>query len=143
MDAYESLARADQVAAFAAEDVELLARSGYMVGRDDDYVAGLERAHDLHIAAGDVPRAIRCAFWIGHNMLSRGEMARARGWFGRAKRALEDDGRDCVERGYLPIPVWLEQMAGGDYEVGYATAAEAAKVDERFGDADLIWLARG
>ena len=32
---------------------------------------------------------------------------------------------DCVERGYLLIPQWLEQMARGDFEAGYATAADA------------------
>jgi hypothetical protein len=49
---------------------------------------------------------------------------------------------DCVERGYLLIPVWLEQMVSGDYEAGHETAAEAAAIGERFGDADLVWLAR-
>jgi hypothetical protein len=71
--AYESLTRADQVDPLAAEDLELLARSAYMLGRDDQYVVGLERAHGLYVAAGNVPPAVRCAFWIGHNMLFRGE----------------------------------------------------------------------
>jgi len=34
-DAYESLSRADQAAPMGAEDLELLARSAYMLGRDD------------------------------------------------------------------------------------------------------------
>ena len=143
MHAYELLSRADQGAPLSAEDLELLARSAYMVGRDDDYVAGLERAHDLYLGAGDVPRAVRCAFWIGHNTLFRGRTARARGWFARAKRALESDERDCVERGYLLLPALLEQMGRGDYEAGHATAAQAAEIGARFGDADLAWLGRG
>jgi DNA-binding NarL/FixJ family response regulator len=142
LDAYESLSRADQVEALGAEDLEFLARSAYMVGNDDDYLAGLERAHDLHLAAGVIPPAVRCAFWIGHNLLFRGQTARATGWFGRAQRLLEREARDCVERGYLLIPVWLEQMRKGDYDGGLRTAAQAAEIGERFGEADLVWLAR-
>jgi DNA-binding NarL/FixJ family response regulator len=113
-----------------------------MLGRDDEYVTGLERAQRAYLDGGDVPRAVRCAFWIGHNMLFRGETARATGWFGRAKRLLEREQQDCVEHGYLLIPVWLAQMAGDDWAAGYATAAEAAEIGERFGDPDLVWLAR-
>jgi DNA-binding NarL/FixJ family response regulator len=47
-----------------------------------------------------------------------------------------------VERGYLLIPLWLKQMGSGDYAAGYSTAREAAEIAERFGDTDLIWLAR-
>lgn len=142
MDAYESLSRADRLETLGAEDLELLARSAYMVGNDDDYLAALERAHDMHLAAGAAPRAARCAFWIGHNLLFRGNTVRATGWFGRAHRVLEGDAQDCVERGYLLIPVWLEQMRSGDYDGGLRTAAQAAEIGERFGDADLVWLAR-
>lgn len=140
-DAYEHLRSADRALALGAPDLELLARSAYMLGRDDEYVTGLRRAHDLHLHA-NAPLAARCAFWIGHNMLFRGDRAAAAGWFARGQRTLERTGQDCVERGYLLIPVWLGQMAGGDWEAGHATASEAAAIGERFGDADLAWLAR-
>jgi DNA-binding CsgD family transcriptional regulator len=141
-EAYESLSAADQAAQLGAGDLELLARAAYMLGRDDDYVSGLERAHHAHLDAGEALPAVRCAFWIGHNMLFRGDAVRASGWFGRAQRLLDSGEQDCVERGYLLIPLWLKQMAGGDNEAGYMTAAEAADIGERFGDADLMWLAR-
>ena len=35
-DAHESLSRADRVAPLGAEDVELLATSAYMLGRDEE-----------------------------------------------------------------------------------------------------------
>ena len=108
LDAYESLSRADEDDLLEPEDLELLARSAYMLGRDDDYVRGLERAHHGHLDAGEVPSAARCTWWIGHNLLMRGETARANGWFGRGDRLLDREGRDCVERGYLLIPVGLQ-----------------------------------
>jgi DNA-binding NarL/FixJ family response regulator len=112
-----------------------------MLGRDDDYRDSLERAHRLHLDSGDIPCSVRCAFWIGHNLLFRGEPVQATGWFTRAQRLLARHGKECVEQGYLLIPQWLKQMAGGDYKGGYLTAARAAALGERFGDADLIWLA--
>ena len=45
--AFDSLASADSSEELGAQDLELLARSAYMLGRDDDYVSGLERAQAL------------------------------------------------------------------------------------------------
>lgn len=142
VSAFDALERADRKQPLCAGDLERLAQSAYMVGRDEDYVGALERAFQLYTDSGDVPRAVRCGFWIGHSFLFRGERGLATGWFARAQRLLESSGQHCVERGYLLIPVWLEQMGRGDFEGGYATAVEAARVGEQFGDADLVWLAR-
>jgi DNA-binding NarL/FixJ family response regulator len=139
--AFESLSAAAQVEPLGPGDLELLARSAYMLGRDDEYVGALEEAHRAYLEGGDVPPAVRCAWWIGHNMLFRGRSAQAGGWFARGRRLLEECD-DCVERGYLLAPVWLDQMGSGDPEGGCATAAQAAEIGERFGDPDLTWLAR-
>jgi DNA-binding CsgD family transcriptional regulator len=141
VDAYGSLSAADQATPLGAEDLELLARSGYMLGRDDDYVSGLERAHHAYLETGEALRAVRCAWWIGHNFMFRGETGPARGWFARAQRLLERDGRDCVERGYVLTAALLEHVLGGDHEAAHATAVEIAGIGERFGDADLVALA--
>ena len=141
LDAHESLSRADDVDSLEPEDLELLARSAYMLGRDDDYVRALERAHHAHLDAGEVARAAGCTWWLGHNLLMRGESARAAGWFSRGDRLLEREGDDCVERGYLLVPAVLRSLGGGDAEGAYATAVEIGAIAERFGDRDLVTIA--
>jgi DNA-binding CsgD family transcriptional regulator len=142
LSAFEALSRADRVEPLSSADLERLATSAYMLGRDDDYVEALERAHQTYLEHAELPSAVRCAFWIGHSFLFRGEKARGTGWFARSQRLLDGFEGDCVERGYTLIPAWLEQMGRGDFEAGYTTAARAAEIGERFGDADLVWLAR-
>lgn len=139
--AYEALCRADRLAPLGADDLELLATSAYMLARDDEAWAFLERAHHGHVAAGDTPRAVRCAFWIGMGLGLRGEAGPAAGWLGRAERLLEREGRDCAERGYMLLPLALRQEASGDWEAAAATAARAAEIGDRFGDDDLFALA--
>jgi ATP/maltotriose-dependent transcriptional regulator MalT len=138
VDAYESLARADQAAPLEVEDLELLATSASMVGRMDEYLAMLERVHHAHVAAGEGLRAARAAFWLGMNLAIRGEVGPAGGWFGRAQRLVEREGRDCVEQGYLLVPVAFQRHAAGEYKAAYDVATEAAAIAERFGDADLF-----
>ena len=140
-EAHESLTRADRASRLEADDLELLATAAYMLGRDDDYLGAMERAHQEYLDAGDALPAVRCAFWIGVNRLLRGEMSRATGWFARAQRLLDREQRDCVERGYLLIPVLLRAVHAGDWETASATAADAAELAERFGDPDLLALA--
>ena len=52
------------------------------------------------------------------------------------------EGRDCVERGYLLMPVGLRAEASGDLRAAYATWTEAAAIGERYGDPDLVTIAR-
>jgi len=140
-EAHELLSRADQAAPLAADDLELLATSASMLGRDDEWMRTLERAYHGHSDAGEILRAARCAGWIGTNLALRGEVGPATGWFGRAQRLIERDGRECVEQGYMLLPVIFQHEAAGDYDGAAATAAAAAEIGERFGEADLFALA--
>jgi DNA-binding CsgD family transcriptional regulator len=139
--AFESLKRADQAAPLEAPDLELLAQAAYLLGREDEFFVFLERAHHTRLDDGDVLHAVRCAFWIGINFALRGEMGPGTGWLGRAQRLLDRESEDCVERGYLLIPVAFQHEADGDFEGASATAAAAAEIGERFGDRDLFALA--
>ena len=139
-EAHKSLSRADQTAPLEAEDLELLATAAYMLGRDDEFVGCLERVYRLYLNRDEPLRAARCAWWIAINLAIRGETGGATGWLGRARRLVDREGRDCVERGYLLSALMLEREAAGDYEGALAAGAEAAAIGERFGDADLFAL---
>src|SRR4029453_3737131 len=78
--AYDALTAADRDAGLGPADLQLLARSAYMLGRDNDYVGALERAYRAYIGAGAPMHAVRCAFWIGHSWLFRGHAAPSLGW---------------------------------------------------------------
>jgi ATP/maltotriose-dependent transcriptional regulator MalT len=141
LEAHESLSRADVQVPLGVDDLELLATATFMLGRDDECLKVLERAHHLCVEQGDALRAVRNAFWIGVNLATRGEIGPATGWLGRAHRLLEHEDEDCVERGYLMIPTMFQQEAAGDFAAAAATAGEAAAIGERFGDRDLFALA--
>jgi DNA-binding CsgD family transcriptional regulator len=141
LDAYESLSRADRTAPLGAEDIELLATSAYMLGRDDEWMNLLERAHHVYVDAGEARRAASCAGWIGTNLALRGEVGGATGWFARAQRLLESYGRDCPERGWMLLPDIFRHEAAGDFSAAAASAAAAAEIGQRFSDVDLFALA--
>ena len=139
--AYESLSRADETAPLRPGDLELLATSAYMLGREDEWMRLLERACHAYSEAGEARRAVRCAFWIGTQLALRGKMGPAAGWLGRAQRLLEREEGECVEQGYMLMPVVFQHEAEGDWEGASATAAAAAEIGERFADPDLFALA--
>ena len=138
--AHQAFARADQDASLPVEDLENMAAAAYLVGRDDEHEALLERAHAAHRERGNDVAAARCAFWIALMQLFRGEAGHAAGWLARAQRMLGD--RDCAEQGYLLLPAAERQLHQDQAEGAIATATRAAAVGERFGDRDLVAMAR-
>jgi DNA-binding CsgD family transcriptional regulator len=141
VDAHAFLRRANESEPLGPSDLELLATAAYMLGRDDEWVSAHERAHHLHLEAGDVELAARSAFWIGLSFALRQELGPAEGWFGRAQRLLDERGADCVERGFLLIPYGFGILQAGDMAAAEAAAADAVAVALRFGDRDLFALA--
>ncbi|MEU9854168.1 LuxR C-terminal-related transcriptional regulator [Streptomyces sp. NPDC047974] len=140
-DAYRALAEADRAEPLGPDDLVRLATAAYLVGRDAESGAATERAHHAYLGLGATAPAVRCAFWAALPLLLRGETARGGGWLARAARLLEDDGLDCVERGYLLFPQGL-RLVHKDPRAAHARFGEAAAIGERFGDQDLVTLAR-
>ncbi|MCI0434967.1 MAG: helix-turn-helix transcriptional regulator, partial [Gemmatimonadetes bacterium] len=138
--AYASLSLADEAAPLSGDDLELLARAAYLIGRVEGYLQNLERAYHAHQSGNEPFRAARCAFWSGLILMLRGKTGAGTGWLARARRLI--DGADCVEQGYLRLPMAEQRLAEGRPDEAHDTAADAAAIGERFGDADLVAIAR-
>lgn len=116
-------------------DLELLATSAYLVGEDDDAVAGWETAHRRHLDRGDPAEAARCAFWAAFSLMLGGQVAHAGGWLSRAEGLIGDT--ECSARGFLMIPALLRSLDSGDAEAARVLAEEARMIAERVDDPDL------
>ena len=138
--AEKALSDADRSGALDAEDLQRLAVSTYLVGRDDDFVRRSDRAHRAFLAEGDPARAARSAFWAGMSLLFRGEAGPASGWLARAGRLVESV--DCAERGLLLLPVSEKRLRAGDYDGALEQARKGTEVGTRFEDPDLLACAR-
>jgi len=141
-DAFEALSLADQSMPLAAEDLHRLAWSAGLTARDEEMLSTQERLYHARVETGQSLAAARAAFWLGFRLFARGEAGRAGGWLGRAQRLVEREGRDCVEQGYLLLPVAQRHLSAGELHEAHDAAARAAELGERFGEADLIAFAR-
>ncbi len=136
-DAYTLLTDGDVT---SADDLERLAVSAQLTGRDDESARAWERAHVEWVRRGDRDRAAQSAFWVGLAFALRGEGARAGGWFGRADRVLEGADPTCAARGFLLVPTFLEVLARGDAQQAYTFAGDMLDIAQQSQDQDLLAL---
>ena len=135
MAAYDALSDTDEL---AADDFARLATSAYLLGRRNDCVAAMQRAHKAHLEAGEVTAAVRCAFWLALVLLSSGETAVGSGWVARTQRLLDDLDQDVVEHGYLLIHVMFRHIAEADFAGALQAAEQVEAYGRRFLDPDLV-----
>ena len=79
-DVYEELSATDRETPLDPEDLERLATSAYLIGKDADSTDLWARAHQEFLTRGDPPRAARSALWLAFGLIARGDMAPAAGW---------------------------------------------------------------
>ena len=123
------------------EELERLATTAYLKGRDEESEEFRVRAHRAFLERGDRERAAWSAFWLAFGMLQRGASAPASGWLTRAERILDEAHLDSVVRGYLLTPVAVRCVVTGDPAGADVAFTEAARIAKRFGDRDLASLA--
>lgn len=141
-EAYAQLSAADREQPLVPEDLERLAIAAHLVGDDGACGEAWERAHHQRLEQGEVARAVRCAFWLALGLLTTGKVAHGAGWLARAQRLLDYGQLDCVEQGYLLVPVALQKLEGGDLSGSYATCRQVIDLGERFEEPDLVTLGR-
>lgn len=137
---FERLAEADLERPLEPEDLLLLGQAAQLIGREAEAADLLARTHQAFLSRGDIQFAARCAFWMGFQYLLAGEFAKSGGWLSRAARLL-DGQPECVENGYLMLPVAYRAFHSGDTTTAHATFLQATSIGQRFADPDLMALA--
>ena len=140
-DVYADLSAADQETPLEAEDLERLATSASLLGKDAESTDFWVRAHQEFLTRNLPQRAASSALWLAFGLVARGEMAPAGGWLARAGRLLEGV-EDCAEKGFLLAQNAIPIMFGGDPGAAYPMLEKAAEIGDRFRDPNVAALAR-
>jgi len=140
-DAYARLAAAAADTALELDDLERLALAAYLTGNHDASTGAWMRAHREAIRCNDPRRAARNALLIGSDLMFRGEIAPAMGWFKRVGRVLEGCD-ECAEHAWLLTWNAFAQMWGGDPAGAEPAFARSVAVGHSFGDSDLSTMSR-
>ena len=150
-DAFASRAWAESYAAFNTvgrgsamdtSDLELHAAAAYLCGHAAESAELWTRAHAQYLAAKNVARASRCAIRLGIDLMNAGEHVRGAGWVDKARRLLDEHPDDCVEKGDLILPDAVRTIIQGNAAGARPMFERAAEIGKRYGEADLIVMAR-
>jgi DNA-binding CsgD family transcriptional regulator len=137
-EAYAALSSADQTSeTLKPDDLERLAISSYLVGRDDVSADAWTRAHQACLRERDVRRAARASFWLALDLVTRGELAQANGWMARTQRILDDECADCPERGLILALVTRTHLKAGNVAAAAEAVRDVVELSGRFPDPEL------
>ena len=103
-EAYKLLTAADRAAPLGPPDLERLGLVTHLLGKSAESLEVLGRTHQAYLAAGNPIRAARAAFWLGFELVNRGDVAQGGGWLARARRLIDEARTECAEQGYLLLP---------------------------------------
>jgi DNA-binding CsgD family transcriptional regulator len=140
--AYTHLTAADQENSLEPADMEDLAETAYLIGKDSDCVEYWSRAHRSYQYQGNNRKAANCAFWLGMILFNRGETAQGSGWMARARSIIQDLNQSSVEQGLLLIPEALQHLSSGDTDQAYSLFCKAGETGQKFNNPDLMTLGR-
>lgn len=140
-EAYALFARVEGDDELDVEDLERFGLAAFLTGHDDASTAAWTSAHSARLAADQPERAARDAFLIGSNLIFRGELAPARGWFARGGRFLE--GRpEAAEHGWLLTLNGLARMFTGDPAGAEPAFQTSVRIAQAHRDPGLLTMAQ-
>ena len=140
-DAFDAYSTADADGLLEPRDLELLSMTAFMLGRVREMLDIQERAYHAYLEKHEPLRAARAALWLANNLASRAKFPQASGWIEVSERILKTAPEDCVERGYLLMPMALRSVMAEDFDAVAEYSGQAADIGRRFGDHDLTALA--
>jgi len=140
-NAVSAFQEADSESPLDPPDLALLAQALLLTSRDREGTDILARAHQAFLSHGEAQPAARCAFWVGFIALLNHDLAQASGWLSRAERVLEQHP-ECVERGYLLLPVGFRFAHSDEPAKGHEAFLKATKIGEQYRDRDLVAMGR-
>jgi DNA-binding NarL/FixJ family response regulator len=122
------------------DDLMALATTAFLLGRRNDCIQALQRAHQAALEGGDVLAAVRAASTLALDLMQGGEAAVAGGWVARAERLLEGVDGDVVERGHVLVLRMFRHIGEGDMAGALDVARRVTGYGQRHGDGDLLAL---
>lgn len=141
-DAYDDLSAPNREPPLEPEELERLATTAFLIGRDADSADAWSRAHNEYLRRGNPARAARCIFWLGFSLMYRGAIAQGSGWLSRGRRLVDEKQLDCPAQGYLLVPDALNLMGEGNFAAAHSLFCEAATIGDRFVERDLMTFGR-
>ncbi|HEU0286708.1 MAG TPA: LuxR C-terminal-related transcriptional regulator [Nocardioidaceae bacterium] len=138
IEAFTALAAADEGEPLPLDDLDLLATSAYLTGKEADGDELAARAYREWLDRDAPDQAARRAIWLALLLLLRGEAAASNGWRSRAKRLIDDGDLQCSATGYLHMLTAMDLLEAGDAAGSLASARAMTAVAERFSDPDLM-----
>lgn len=140
--AYAALTEADRAGELTAKDQETLSSAAFLLGRDEEAIASLTRAHQTYATVGDFEASALAACRIGFRLMYR-EPARASGWLARSARTLEEAGRDdCVAHGFLSLIAGIRHAEEGKLDQAFVDFRKAIECGRRFDADELVAFGR-
>ena len=142
-EVYEQLLKAEQEHTLEPKELEKLALSAYLTGRDTESFQILERAHQGYLDQETTEKAIRCAFWLGLMLMNTGERARGGGWIARGERLISEiHNPECPEQGFLLDPQGIGALSAGHSAKAQQIFERVTSAGEQFHNVDLLALGR-